>query len=96
LFDPKPTFEMPEGLVWNKQKRKAIQEATGFEYDPESGWLIDPENQVYYDLFSGYAFDPTENNLVDMVSGKRFHLETREELIVEVAAVEIGDQKGGQ
>ncbi len=80
-YDPKPAFEVPEGLVWDKSKRKAVQESTGFEYDPASGWLIDPASQVWYDLYSGYAFDPTENNLVDMATGKRYDMETRQEIV---------------
>ncbi|MCL2889144.1 MAG: molybdopterin-dependent oxidoreductase [Eggerthellaceae bacterium] len=93
-FDPKPPFELPEGLVWDKQKRKAIQEGSGFEYDPESGWLIDPEDQVYYDLYSGYAYDPSENNLLDMVTGKRYDLETRKELGGEAPV--SGNTEGGE
>ncbi|MDR2716149.1 MAG: molybdopterin-dependent oxidoreductase, partial [Coriobacteriaceae bacterium] len=92
-FDPKPSFEVPEGLVWDKGKRKAVQESTGFEYDADSGWLVDPESEVWYDLYSGYAFDPGENNLVDMASGKRYDLETREELASSGPAK--GNARGG-
>ena len=85
-FDPKPDFEVPEGLVWDKKRRLCYQEATGFTYDAASGWLVDGESQVYYDLYSGYAFDPDANNLVDMATGKRYDLENREEIVTEGAA----------
>ncbi|MEG2458394.1 MAG: molybdopterin-dependent oxidoreductase [Raoultibacter sp.] len=87
-YDPKPTFEVPEGLTWCKTNKVAYQEATGHVYDPDSGWLIDQESQVYYDLVTGYAYDPTENNLVDMETGKRYDMETREEIVAEQAVPE--------
>ncbi len=76
-----PPFELPEGLVWDARRKVAYQEATGYVYDPDSGWLVDAASQVYFDLFTGYAFDPTENNLVDMVTGERYDLATREPLV---------------
>lgn len=81
-YDPKPDFEVPEGLVWDKSRRVAYQESTGFVYDQNSGWLIDQPTGVYYDLYTGYAFDPTQNNLVDMQTGRRYDLTTREEITV--------------
>jgi len=95
-FDPKPSFEIPEGLVWNKSKRKAVQESTGYEYDPESGWMIDPASSVWYDLYSGYAYDPNEGNLVDMKTGKRYSLETREEIVADDGASTSNNAEGGQ
>lgn len=82
-YDPKPAFEVPEGLVWDASRKVAYQEATGFVYDPESGWLIDEAEGVWYDLYSGYAYDPTQENLVDMQTGKRYDLTTREEIVME-------------
>lgn len=76
-----PPFELPEGLVWDARRKVAYQEATGYVYDPDSGWLVDAVSQVYFDLFTGYAFDPTENNLVDMVTSERYDLATREPLV---------------
>ena len=85
-YDPKPTFEVPEGLEWDKSRKVAYQPSTGYVYDPNSGWLIDQQNNVWYDLYSGYAFDPTQNNLVDMQTGKRYDLQTRQEITVEGGA----------
>ena len=82
-YDPKPDFEMPEGLTWDKDRKVAYQESTGYVYDPASGWMIDQANNVWYDLYSGYAFDPTQNNLVDMQTGKRYDMTTREEIVTE-------------
>jgi len=82
-YDPKPDFEMPEGLTWDKDRRVAYQESTGFVYDASSGWLVDEANGVWYDLYSGYAYDPTQENLVDMVTGKRYDMTTRKEIVAE-------------
>lgn len=82
-YDPKPAFEVPEGLVWDASRKVAYQEATGFVYDSESGWLVDEAESVWYDLYSGYAYDPTQENLVDMQTGRRYDLTTREEIVME-------------
>ncbi|MEE8733128.1 MAG: molybdopterin-dependent oxidoreductase [Eggerthellaceae bacterium] len=80
-YDPKPTFEVPDGLVWDKNRLKAVQPETGFVYDPDSGWLIDEATSVYYDLVTGYAYDPTQGNLVDVNTGKHYDMETRQEIV---------------
>ncbi|MDO5043806.1 MAG: molybdopterin-dependent oxidoreductase, partial [Coriobacteriia bacterium] len=76
-YVPGPGVELPEGILWDDSQKIAYQEATGYFYDIDSGWLYDSEG-VYYDLYSGYAFDPEQNNLIDMETGLRYDLETRE------------------
>ena len=76
-YDPKPNFEVPEGLTWDKQRKVAYQESTGYIYDPETGWLASDEG-VWYDVYSGYAYDPDADNLVDEATGKRYTLDLEE------------------
>lgn len=83
-YDPKPTFEVPEGLEWDKSRKVAWQPETGYVYDPDSGWLYDEEG-VYYDLHTGYAYDPTAENLIDMATGERYTMD-REPLGADAAA----------
>ncbi len=80
-YDPKPTFDVPEGLVWDKGRKVAWDPASNLVYDPESGWLYDPATYVYYDVLTRYAYDPEAQNLVDMGTGKRYDMETRAEIV---------------
>ncbi|MDR1088515.1 MAG: molybdopterin-dependent oxidoreductase [Coriobacteriales bacterium] len=80
-YEPKPTFEVPEGLTWDPESKFAWDLELGLYYDPDSGWLIHPETQVYYDLYSKYAYDATTETLVDEATGQHYHMETREPII---------------
>jgi anaerobic selenocysteine-containing dehydrogenase len=77
-YDPKPNFEVPEGLTWDKATKYAWDLELGLYYDPESGWLIHPETQVYYDIVTKYAYDPESETLLDEATGKHYSMETRE------------------
>jgi anaerobic selenocysteine-containing dehydrogenase len=76
-YDPKPDFEVPEGLTWDKGTKIAWDLELGLAYDPASGWLYDPQTSVYYDLVTKYAYDPETETLVDG-DGKHYNMETRE------------------
>ena len=67
---------VPEGLKWDSERGYITKD--GMEnliYDVNSGWLVDPESQVYYEASYGYAYDPTQNNLIDMTTGNRYTMQ---------------------
>jgi len=76
-YDPQPTFEVPEGLTWDKGTKIAWDLERGLAYDPESGWLYDPQTSIYYDLYTKYAYDPDTETLVDE-AGVHYDMTTRE------------------
>ena len=72
---PQPTFEVPEMLVWDPITQTAKEPNTGYRYDPDSGWLINDETNVYYDKYTMYAYDAAKNLLVDEKTGKYYSME---------------------
>jgi anaerobic selenocysteine-containing dehydrogenase len=76
-YDPKPSFEVPEGLTWDKDLKKAVYEPMNLVYDENSGWLYDPKTSVYYDLQTKYAYDPTNEVLVDE-KGQQYDMTTKQ------------------
>ncbi|NTU90139.1 MAG: molybdopterin-dependent oxidoreductase, partial [Actinobacteria bacterium] len=79
-YDPKPDFEVPAGLVWNKSRKVAHDPESGLVYDPASGWLYHPETQIYYDLETRLAYDPTTETLMCEITGKHYDMATKQEL----------------
>ncbi len=76
-----PTFEVPEGLVWNKDLGFAVREGddTGSEvYDPGSGWMIKADDGVFHDVANDWAYDPDLQLLLDESTGKYYTLEYQE------------------
>ena len=80
-FDPIPFTpptcerEIPEGLAWDWHRDVIYQPGTFYEYDTESGWLIDPRTQKYYDLYSGWAYDAEKELLLDEETGTYYDFE---------------------
>ena len=75
-----PTFDIPEGLVFDYATQTAWTEDHVLAYDPESGWLYNPDTSVFYDLATRYAYDPATETLVDEATGKHYDMTTREEI----------------
>lgn len=93
-FDPKPPFDVPEGLVWDKTAKVAWDPVSGLVYDPDSGWLYHPETFVYYDVATRLAYDPTTETLVCEITGKHYDMTTKEEIITEAVPVSATDEGG--
>ena len=70
-FDPIPFIpptcprEVPEGLEWDWHRDVIVQPGTFYEYDEESGWLVDPKTGTYHDLYTGWAYDAEKELLLD-------------------------------
>jgi hypothetical protein len=90
-YDPKPSFELPEGLYWDPATKIAWDLERGLIYDPESGWLYHPETYVYYDVATRYAYDPTTETLVDE-AGQRYDMTTKEPVELDAAAAAISGE----
>ncbi|MDO4291024.1 MAG: molybdopterin-dependent oxidoreductase [Eggerthellaceae bacterium] len=71
-------FEVPEQLVWKEEGYATLPGRDELIYDANSGWLIDPETNVYHDAYYGWAYDPNANCLIDMETGKRYTMEYQE------------------
>ncbi len=71
-------YEVPSNLTWDKELGYARLNDLMYIYDPNSGWMIDPETNVYHDANYGYAYDPNEQNLIDMKTGKRYSMSYEE------------------
>ncbi len=67
-------YEVPSTLTWDSELGYARLGDNMYIYDPNSGWMIDPETNVYHDANYGYAYDPTAQNLIDMATGKRYSM----------------------
>ena len=67
-------YEVPSTLTWDTELGYARLGDNMYIYDPNSGWMIDPETNVYHDANYGYAYDPAAQNLIDMATGKRYSM----------------------
>ncbi len=65
-------FEMPEHLRWNVEAGYAMLPDRQLVYDPNSGWMIDPETGAYHDAYYGYKYDAATQQLVDENTGTRY------------------------
>jgi anaerobic selenocysteine-containing dehydrogenase len=92
-YDPKPAFEVPEGLTWDTATKLAWNIELGLAYDPDSGWLYHPETFVYYDLETHYAYDPTTETLIDEATGQYYDMATKQP-IEAPTPVPAGDEGG--
>ena len=68
-------YEVPSTLTWDTELGYARLGDNMYIYDPNSGWMIDPETNVYHDANYGYAYDPAAQNLIDMATGKRYGMD---------------------
>ncbi len=72
-------FELPANLVWDIEKGYATKPGhENLVYNPDSGWLVDPETNVFYEVTNCWAYDPTFNGLLDMATGKKYTMEYEE------------------
>ncbi|NLG09915.1 MAG: molybdopterin-dependent oxidoreductase [Coriobacteriaceae bacterium] len=92
-YNPLPTFEVPEGLTWDKGTKIAWDLERGLAYDPDSGWLYDPETSVFFDLETRFAYDPETETLVDE-AGTHYDMTTKQPLGDITPAV--ADVEGGE
>ncbi len=70
-------YELGQALVWDAEKGYATFEGAKGEnkiFNPESGWVIDYETNVYYDQHRGYAYDPTKEMLLDQDTGTYYDM----------------------
>ena len=67
-------YEVPEQLTWNKEKGFAQLGDKPYVYDPNSGWMLDPETGAYHDAYYGWLYDAATANLVDEATGKRYDM----------------------
>ena len=49
-----------------------------YVYDPNSGWLIDPETGAFHDAYYGFAYDAERGCLVDGATGKCYDMSYNE------------------
>ena len=68
-------FEVPEHLRWNVEAGYAMLPDKQFVYDPNSGWMIDPNTGNYHDAYYGYKYDAATNTLLDENTGNRFTMD---------------------
>lgn len=85
-----PACEMPESLVWDERGYATFPGKDNLVYNAETGWLIDPETDVYYDIWRGYAYDPERNQLLDEATGDYYTME------YEPVAAEGANEEGGE
>ena len=56
-------YEVPEQLTWNKEKGFAQLGDKPYVYDPNSGWMLDPETGAYHDAYYGWLYDAATGQL---------------------------------
>ena len=67
-------YEVPANLTWNAEAGYATLGELPYVYDPNSGWLMDPETMAYHDANYGYLYDAAQGNLLDEATGKRYDM----------------------
>ena len=67
-------YEVPEQLTWNQEKGYAVLGDKPYVYDPNSGWMLDPETGAYHDAYYGWLYDGAGNCLVDEATGNRYDM----------------------
>lgn len=67
-------YDVPEQLSWDAEKGCAVLPGKPYVYDPNSGWMIDPETNLYHDAYYGWLYDAATANLVDEATGKRYNM----------------------
>ena len=67
-------YEVPANLTWNAEAGYATLGELPYVYDPNSGWLMDPETLAYHDANYGYLYDAAQGNLLDEATGKRYDM----------------------
>lgn len=67
-------YEVPENLTWNAEAGYAVLGDLPFVYDPNSGWLMDPETGAFHEANYGYLYDAEQANLLDEATGKRYDM----------------------
>ena len=67
-------YEVPENLTWNQEKGYATLGDLPYVYDPNSGWLMDPETMAYHDANYGWLYDAATGHLVDEATGKHYDM----------------------
>ncbi len=65
-------FEMPEHLRWNVEAGYGMLPDKQYVYDPNSGWMIDPDTGAYHDAYYGYKYDAETQTLLDENTGNRY------------------------
>ncbi len=73
-----PPYEIPEGLVWNQDLGYVTManDPTGTKiYNPDTGWMVDPNTNIFYDRYWGCAFDPNLNLLLNEQTGIYYTLD---------------------
>ena len=53
-------YEVPANLTWNAEAGYATLGELPYVYDPNSGWLMDPETLAYHDANYGYLYDAAQ------------------------------------
>ncbi len=62
-------YAIPETLTWDTEKGYARLGDLPYIYDPNSGWMIDPETMNYHEASYGWRYDSATGNLVDDATG---------------------------
>ncbi len=68
-------YEVPEQLTWDAQAGYAKLGELPYVYDPESGWLLDPDNGAFHDAYYGWLYDGESGHLIDPETGTHYDLE---------------------
>ena len=71
-------YEVPENLTWSVERGHAVLGDLAYVYDPNSGWLIDPETGAFHDAYYGFAYDAERGCLVDGATGKCYDMSYNE------------------
>ncbi len=72
---PQPGYQVPPGLTWDPIEQVTKHPGTGFHYQAETGWLVDPATNVLYERVTLRAYDPATNTLLDMQTGKHYSMQ---------------------
>lgn len=67
-------YEVPDHLRWNVEAGYAMLPDRQFVYDPNSGWMIDPDTGNYHDAYYGYLYDASTQTLLDENTGNRYSM----------------------
>jgi hypothetical protein len=70
-----PPFEVPEHLRWNVEAGYAMLPDKPYVYDPNSGWMLDPETGAYHDAYYGYKYVAETNTLLDENTGTSYTMD---------------------
>lgn len=89
---PPRTKPVPAGFKWDALTQTVRHPETNFILDEDSGWLIDPDTNVYYEKSTLRAWDASANVLIDMQTGKYYSVDDPNQEVADPYAVAEGQE----